>query len=200
MQYKRFNEKIITFSIIMIPLLTLFFGLRSSPFNYTLSMIGNWLGYFNFFIIWGIITSLFLVIAIYNIYRKFNFKNKRAIISLSFSSIFLILTVVTPMIPQEIITEELKRIFIFDFHFLFAFTFSFFLVLSLYLFSKYLSLVNHKLSLRSFRWLLITVGGSLIVLIIFGKNAMFQLFFFISLSIFLFILHFTKNINVENKK
>jgi uncharacterized membrane protein len=63
MQYKRFNEKIITFSIIMIPLLTLLFGLRESPFNYTLSMIGNWFGHFNIFIIWGIVTAILLIIS-----------------------------------------------------------------------------------------------------------------------------------------
>jgi hypothetical protein len=195
MQYKRFNEKIITFSIIMIPLLTLLFGLRESPFNYTLSMIGNWFGHFNIFIIWGIVTAILLIITISNIFNKFNFKNKKATIFLLLSGIFLILTVLTPMLPQEIVTQELRRWFIFNFHFLFAVIFSLFLVLSLYLFSKYLSSVNKKLSLRSFRWLLITVGGSIFTLFIFGKTGIFQLFFFICLSIFLLILHFTKNID-----
>jgi hypothetical protein len=194
MQYKRFNEKMITFSIIMIPLLTLFFGLRESPFNYTLSKIGNWFGHFNIFVTWGIITAILLLITIYDIYNKFHFKNKRAIFYLALASLFLVLTVITPMLPQEVVTQELRKWFIFNFHFLFAVIFSLFLIISLYLFTKYLSSINKKLSLRSFKWLLITVGGSLLILFFFGITGVFQLFFFISLSIFLLILHFTRNI------
>ena len=195
MYYKKFNEQIISFSIITVPILTLIFGLRKSPFDYTLSMIGNWYDYYTRFVLWGIITSILLFISIYHIYQSANFKNRKAIRFLILSVIFLVLTVLTPTISEEPIQKELREIFVFNFHGLFGFAFSFFLILSLYLFSMYLSSVDEKLSLKSFRWLLITVGGSIITLFIFGMTGIFEIFFFVSLSIFLFII----NIGIKKK-
>lgn len=195
MYYKKFNEQIISFSIITVPILTLIFGLRKSPFDYTLSMIGNWYDYYTRFVLWGIITSILLFISIYHIYQSANFKNRKAIRFLILSVIFLVLTVLTPTISEEPIQKELREIFVFNFHGLFGFAFSFFLILSLYLFSRYLSSVDEKLSLKSFRWLLITVGGSILTLFIFGMTGIFEIFFFVSLSIFLFII----NIGIKKK-
>lgn len=195
MYYKKFNEQIISFSIITVPILTLIFGLRKSPFDYTLSMIGNWYDYYTRFVLWGIITSILLFISIYHIYQSANFKNRKAIRFLILSVIFLVLTVLTPTISEEPIQKELREIFVFNFHGLFGFAFSFFLILSLYLFSRYLSSVDETLSLKSFRWLLITVGGSILTLFIFGMTGIFEIFFFVSLSIFLFII----NIGIKKK-
>lgn len=152
-------------------------------------MIGNWFGYYRSFILWGIITAILLSIAIINIYKKTNFQNKKAYRFLYYSMFFLILTVITPTGSNEPIEEELRNAFHINFHGIFGVLFSVFLIISLILFYRYLTLTNKKLSIRTSWWLFITVGGSLFTLFLFGMTGIFELFFFISLSIFLFIIN-----------
>jgi hypothetical protein len=109
------------------------------------------------------------------------------------------LTVLTPTIDNtfvendyEFVDYEIKNTFFFNFHNIFAFLFSLFLMFSLFLFSKYLSSYNKKIYLKSFNWFLITLGGSLLMLFLFGFTGIFELFFFISLSVFLLILNLFK--------
>ena len=78
LKHEQFKEDLILFSIIIVPLLTLLLGLRKSPFDYTLSMIGYWHGYKISFIIWGIITAVLLSFVVINIYKRTKFKNEKA--------------------------------------------------------------------------------------------------------------------------
>lgn len=56
-----FEEKWATLSILLIPLFTYLFGIKESPFKFTLSMIGNRLEARLEFIIWGIICGLIFI-------------------------------------------------------------------------------------------------------------------------------------------
>lgn len=196
MSNHRFNETLISFILFMIPVYTFFYAFKESPFNYTFSMIGNWFDYRINFIIWGVITAVLLLISIVHIYNNSRFNNKKAHNYLNLSMVFLILTVVTPSANDKSIYGPLSERFpFFNLHGIFGFIFGLFLLLSLFLFSKYLAAVNKEVSIRSIKLLLITVGGSLITLFIFGMTGIFELFFFLFLSIFLLITH--KNIRVD---
>ena len=196
MSNHRFNETLISFILFMIPIYTFFYAFKESPLNYTFSMIGNRFDYRINFIIWGVITAALLLISIVHIYNNSRFNNKKAHLYLNLAMVFLVLTVVTPSANDKSIYGPLSERFpFFNLHGIFGFMFGLFLLLSLFLFSKYLSAVNKEVSISSIRLLLITVGGSLATLFVFGMTGIFELFFFLSLSVFLLITH--KNIRVD---
>ncbi|NHB68729.1 hypothetical protein [Perlabentimonas gracilis] len=178
---QHFKNKEVTwlaiFAIIMIPLGTYLFGTKESPFYYTLSMIGNRLGYRLNFIIWGIVTGLLLTFFIIRLFVLKSFHNQRARRLLVWALVFLLLTVLIPSL------ERLPVLMIF--HILVAAGFAISLTLSLYLFIKHLSISDQKVYRWSILMFYLVVGGSLLMLFVFGMNGIFELFFFISLSIFL---------------
>ncbi len=185
------NRKIILFAFITIPIFTFILGISKSPFNYTFSMIGNWFNYRLEFIIWGILTGILLVIFLVHLFREANFRNKRSLRYAYASGFFLILSVLTPTKIKGPVEKALRG-FSFDLHLFWSLAFIVLLVFSLYSFSKYLASMNKKLSIKSLKFLLITVGGSMLFLTIFGMTGIFELFFFMSLVIYLLILE--KNI------
>lgn len=170
-----------TFAIVMIPLSTYLLGTKESPFYYSLSMIGNKSGYRLEFILWGIMTGLFLTFFIERLYALKSFDNPRARNLLISSLIFLVLTVLIPYMKDLKILSKIHNIT--------AAAFGICLTASLYLFIKYLSERDHKLYHWSMIMLYIIIGGSLGLLFLFGRTGVFELFFFFSLSIFLGILN-----------
>lgn len=197
MTTNKFNESLVSYALVTVPLYAVYFALKESPLDYTMSMIGNWFDNRINFIIWGIVTATLLLISIIHIYNKTKFENKKARHFAKLSMLFLILTVITPTAHNEVIYEELNQgLFYVNLHGIFGFMFGLFLLLSLFLFSKYLSVVNKEMSIKSIRLLLITVGGSIITLFIFGMTGIFELFFFLFLSAFLI----TTNMSVKRNK
>jgi hypothetical protein len=199
MKQKEFNEYLAIFAGISIPLFTILFATEKSPFQYTLSMIGNW---FDFddrvkFIIWGILTSTLLVIFIIHIFKKTRFKNERAYRFLYASGLLLMLSVLTPTITRQPIPKELRSLQL-GFHEIFGLLFAITLIISLYLFTRYLSSKEEEFSIKPLRALIITVGGSILVLTLFGMTGIFELFFFISLTVFLWIIEL--NTRKDTKK
>ena len=171
------------------------FGFSKSPFEYTLSMMGNYFGLderLNF-IIWGMITGALFVFYIRSLFRKASFNNRRANIWLSLSNIFLVLTVLTPSVKDKF--PIFTRL-----HFLYTVAFALSLVLSVTLFLFYLAEVNEEITQKSFLWGKIVIGGSALSLFIFGKNGIFELFFFISFSVYLLLLGVWLNKLDEFKK
>jgi hypothetical protein len=190
MNKKNFFERLLLFSIISIPLLTILFGTDQSPFKYTLSMMGNWFGSAERFefIIWGLFIATTLTLFLFKIYKETRFKNKKAYESLYLSTIFLMLTVIVPTAHREPIPMEMRKFLTFNIHNAFAIIFAIFLMLSIYYFMKYLSKKDKEISVKSIRYLLFTAGGSILLLTIFGMTGIFEIFFFLALSIFLIIL------------
>jgi hypothetical protein len=173
--------KLATFAIVMIPLSTYLLATKESPLYYSLSMIGNESGHRMEFILWGIMTGLFLTFFIERLYALKSFENPRARKLLIASLIFLLLTVLIPYMKDLKILSKIHNIM--------AAAFGFSLTASLYLFIKYLSERDQKLYHWSMIMLCIIIGGSLGLFFIFGRTGIFELFFFFSLSIFLGILN-----------
>lgn len=185
----KFARALALFSLIMVPCYAIFFGLQKSPFKYTFSMIGNWFGERSDFVVWGIVTALLLLFGIFSIYHGTSFKSPRAHYLLYASMLLLVLSVMTPTVDTEPLQNELRsKMFYLNLHGLFAALFAIFLLLSLFLFSRYLAAIDKKLSIHSVRWLLIVSGGSLLTLFLFGMSGIFEIFFFVSLSIFLMVV------------
>ena len=190
MKNKQVPEKLLLFSIISIPILTILFATDKSPFQYTLSMIGNWFGLETRieFILWGVLTATALTFFLFEIYKKTRFKNKKAHYLLYTSSLFLILSVLTPMVQKTPIPLALRSGFKLDLHATFAILFAIFLILSIYTFLKHLSKTKSNQSIKPAKYIMITSGGSIAMLTLFGTTGIFEIFFFISLSAFLIIL------------
>jgi len=177
-----FSGVMATLAIILVPLYTLWFGTRQNPMEYTLSMFANRFDQMTEFFIWSTVTGLLIAYYIFRLYGKVDFRNKKARHSLILSSIFLILTALTPAVEEvNALTHKL--------HFMFAAFFALFLFLSIYFFSRYLKSIDETVSRKSSRYLFLVVLGSSLVYLIFGDNAMFELFFFLSLSVFLIFLN-----------
>ncbi|MBN2852264.1 MAG: DUF998 domain-containing protein [Clostridia bacterium] len=169
------------FAIIVIPLFTIFLGTKRPPTKYTLSMIGNRFDYRFEYIIWGIVTGGLLVYYILYLFKRANYSNNKAKRFLIWSDVFLVLTVIIPAL------EEIMPVFAFM-HRFFAAAFGVSLVLSLYFFILYLSKGNNIVKRRYLMMLFMVVAGSVFSLFVFGNTGIFELFFFISISLYLIIL------------
>ncbi len=169
------------FAIVVIPVYTWLFGTRYSPLDYTLSMIGNKLGYRLNFIIWGTVTGLLLTFFVVRLYVLHSFNHPRARRLLILSLVFLILTVLIPAMEHLPILKKL--------HAVTAVAFGISLTLSLYLFIRYLASLNREVSIRSLWALYLVMGGSVMLFFLFGNTGIFEIFFFFSISIFLLLLN-----------
>lgn len=168
------------FAIIAIPLSTYILATNGSPFQYTLSMIGNKLWHRVQFIIRWIIIGTMLSFYILRLYLLGSFKNKKARKLLSRWITSLILTV---MIPATNNFPAWKKL-----HLITAIIFAICLITSLYLFTTTLQNHNKKAYRRSIGLLYTIIWWSLIMLFIFGNTGMFELFFFTMLTIFLIFM------------
>ncbi len=173
---------IIATTIILVT--TISFGTRESPLDYTLSMIGNRFDARLEFIAWGILTAGLLIIYVLHIFKLGAFKHKKARKYLIRSGAFLVLTVLTP--AMEEIWPIMHKL-----HAIWGALFGLSLVVSLYFFIKYLREFNEKLFSISFLLLMLSVGGSISLLFLFGNTGLFELFFFISISLVLLFLELT---------
>jgi putative effector of murein hydrolase LrgA (UPF0299 family) len=169
------------FSLVMIPLLTYLFATIESPFYYTFSKIGNVLGYRLNFILRGVFVGLMIVFFLLRLYVLHAFSDKNARGLLFLSLIFLLLTVAIPAVEH---LPMLKR-----FHALVAVSFALCLSISLYLFTVYLQQYSRKVYIWSLVILFVMVGGSLLMLLLFGMTGIFELFFFGALSVFFVFIH-----------
>ncbi len=168
------------FAIVFIPLSTYLFATRESPLEYTLSMTGNKLGYRLGFVIWGVVTGLLLTFYVIRLYILGSFHHRRARRLVIWSLVFLVLTVAIPAMEH---LPVLKRL-----HAISAVAFALCLMASLYLFIQHLEADKKSVSIRSMWMLYFVAGGSLLLFFVFGNTGIFELFFFFSLSIFLWLL------------
>lgn len=169
------------FALVFIPLFTYLFATHESPFEYTMSQIGNKLGYRFRFIVWGIVTGLLITFYVIRLFVLKSFHNRKARKLLVWSLIFLILTVLIPAMEHLPI---LKRL-----HAVAAVAFALCLMASLYLFIRHLESEHKKVSERSLWMLYLVVGGSVGLFFLLGNTGIFELFFFGSLTIFLGLLN-----------
>ena len=177
---RRYLNYLAAFALIAIPLFTWLFGTRESPLDYTLSMIGNKLGYRINFITWGVAVGLLLTFFLIRLYVLKSFRNPRARRLLVWSFIFLVLTVVIPAVEHLPILKKL--------HALAAVAFGLSLSASLYMFIRFLHSIDEKVSIKSMWMLLTVVLGSILLYFFVGNTGVFELFFFFSITLFLLLL------------
>ena len=177
----RLGGLLATIAIILIPVYTIFFGFKQNPFTYTFSMIGNQFEQMTEFIIWGAITGGLLVFFIGWLFKQAAYKDKKARRMLIWSNVFLVLCVATPAIKE--IDPVLHK-----FHALWGALFGILLCMSVYFFVRHLIETNKKISPKALMYFNIVIFGSMGCLLIFGNTGVFELFFFITLSIFLMVL------------
>lgn len=180
----KFEDRFAIISTLIISVITVSFGTRESPFDYTLSMIGNRFDARLEFIVWGVITAVLLTLYVLHIFMLGAFKNEKARKHLIWSGIFLILTVLIPAI------EELWPI-LHKLHAICGALFGLSLVASIYYFIKYIKVFDEKLFSISFLLLMLSAGGSVLLLFLFGNTGLFEIFFFISICLVLLFLAFT---------
>jgi asparagine N-glycosylation enzyme membrane subunit Stt3 len=111
-RFQKFLEQKDIIAAVLITILTILIAIDKSPFQYSLSMIGNWFSAADRvkFLIWGFIVSLLLVWLILQVYKRAKFKNKKARNLLFLAGIFLILTVIIPTASREPIPKELRMV------------------------------------------------------------------------------------------
>nr|MBI1231362.1 hypothetical protein [Cytophagales bacterium] len=175
-----FMRYLALFSLVTIPLYTYLFATKESPLYYTMSMIGNTQEYRWAFIIWGSVTAVLISFYVYRLYVLKAFRNRKANKLLIASLVFLVATVVIPAVEAMPFLKQL--------HAVVAVFFALSLTASLYLFIRYLAAINEDISVRS-TWMLLTILGiSIGLYFLLGNTGIFELFFFFSLSVFLFLL------------
>lgn len=180
------------FALISIPVVAYLFWTTASPFDYTFSMIWNRLWHRLDFILWWFFTWLMLTFYLFRLYVMESFKNKKALKFLLWSFVFLLLTVVVPAVETEQLTKRL--------HTLLALAFFVNLMISLYLFILYLQKTDTKRYTLSMWLFLFIVIWSLAMLFIFWMTWIFELFFFWSLSISLFLISILYKNRIDSKK
>lgn len=178
----------IRISIMSLLLFTLIFtavyGTLENPFRYTLSNIGNLFTYREFFIIWGIVTGIAIQSSSIALFKLEKYTNKIHFNFIIYGSIFLILTAIIPAV---------KAVFPFwhTIHVLTSAFYALFVILGLAPFVLKVSKENPRLQKVISIWLIIILGGAILSLIIFGMSAIFELWFIVTITIFLMYLSMT---------
>lgn len=175
-----YTGNLVASALILIPLGTHLFGLKRSPFHFTLSMIGNTVGNRLRFVLWGIVTAALLGFSIISLFRAARYHGERGLRLLRLSVLLLVVTVLTPLLEGMPVLGAM--------HNFFGAAFGISLVACLSLFIRYLAHVQKKISLRSRSLLHFTVAGSLSMLFLFGITGVFELFFFSSVTLLLLVL------------
>jgi hypothetical protein len=160
---------------------TFIYGTLENPFSYTLSNIGNFFNYRLLFIIWTIISGTAIEIGFITLVKLENYKDKQTVVYLYLATFFLIATGLIP---------ALKEIYPF-WHWMHVATsvlLSLFYTLSVIPFSLWISKENPRLRRIVFYWLLVIWVGSIAMIIIFQHSAMFEIWFFASMILYVLYL------------
>ncbi len=169
-------------SVVTVPVYTIIFGTKESPFDYTLSNIGNFFDYNTSFILWGIVTGTCLAGYLLYTFTKLDYKNRKAKRYLISSNVFLFLTVITPAI------KDIMPFWHFM-HVIYSGLFALFLIVSIMLFVQYFSEVNKRLGKLAYSLLTATVAIPVLTLFFMGLNGVVEILFFICISVFLLVLN-----------
>lgn len=176
--------RILVMSFLLFALVfTIIFGTLESPFDYTLSNIGN---HFNseyrlLFIIWSLTCALAIQFAIIALIRLEEYKSKTCTVFVALATVSLIATGIIPAVLEDqpfwhavhTITSGLTALF---------------LLLSIIPFVRFVSRENPRLRIVIAVWLGIVWLGSIFLLIFLGKSGIFEIWFFVSNILFLLYL------------
>ncbi|MGD9909720.1 MAG: hypothetical protein AB7U79_03845 [Candidatus Izemoplasmatales bacterium] len=167
--------------LVLALIVTTIYGTLENPLSYTLSNIGNFFDYRVFFIVWAILTGLAIQSSILALFRLEKYHKKAKYTFVLISVIFLVLTALTPALKDVYPFWHLL-------HTLFAGLHALFLLLSVVPFTNYVARENPRLRQTLYTWEVIIWGGAILTLLIIGKSAIFELWFFVSMILFLLYL------------
>lgn len=181
---KQRKARILVMSFLIFALVfTIIFGTLESPFDYTLSNIGNHFNsdYRAMFIIWALICAFAIQSAIIALIKLEEYKSKYCLTFVGLATASLIATGIIPAVLEEnpfwhalhTITSGLTALF---------------LLLSLVPFVLYVSRENPRLRIVIGIWLVVVWAGSIMMLIFLGKTGLFEIWFFVSNILFLLYL------------
>ncbi len=179
---KQRQIRMIVMSVLLLALIvTVIYGTLEDPIRYTLSNIGNFFTYRWFFILWATLTGLAIQVSIIALFKLENYQNKSKYFFVGLSVAFLILTAWIPAI---------KSVYPFwhIIHTIFAFFHALFLLLAILPFTTFVARANPRLRKIISVWEIIIWGGGVMSLLIIGHSAIFELWFFISMIVFLLYL------------
>lgn len=181
-QIKRQRMYIISYLIFAL-VLTIAFGTLQDPLRYTLSNIGNRFGWGPriMFIIWALISGSAIEVSFIYIMKLIRYSDRLAYMFIGLTSASIILTGIVPALKNEFP-------FWHTFHFISSGSIAFFFLFALIpLIKKIISLIPECKHLI-YIWMGIIWAGSISVLILFKWSAMFEIWFFVTIILFLIYL------------
>ncbi|MFW5889405.1 MAG: hypothetical protein ACOCUD_03395 [Bacillota bacterium] len=182
-QIKKQRMYIISYLLFAL-VLTLAFGTLEDPFIYTLSNIGNRFGWGPriLFIIWSVVSGSAIEIAFIYIMRLINYNDKKCQMFIGLTTASIIITSLIPALQEELP-------FWHTIHVGTSLLIGLFFFLAMLPFIKYLFTVIPQYKKLIYFWLFIIYPGSFTMLYFFSITAMFEIWFFV--SIILFLLYMT---------
>jgi hypothetical protein len=162
-------------------LLTFVFGTLENPFTYTLSNIGNFFNYRHVFIIWAIVSGVAIETAMIALFKLEKYKDRNTYIYVYLATFFLIATAIIPALKETY--PVLHYI-----HLITSVLLSIFYTLAVIPFSIWISKENPRLRRIITIWLMVIWAGSISMVIIYRHSAMFELWFFATMILFLIYL------------
>ncbi|MBU0996540.1 MAG: hypothetical protein KKE16_00680 [Firmicutes bacterium] len=179
---KQRRTRILVMSVLLVALVsTSVFGTLENPLEYTLSNIGNFFSYRWLFIVWAMVTGISIQISVLALFRLEEYYKKISYVYVGISAAMLVLTAIVP---------ALKDIYPFwqIVHTVFSGLHALFLLLAIAPFLKRTSDENPRLKQIINVWLIVIWGGGVLTMLILGKSAIFELWFFIGMILFLLYL------------
>ena len=177
--------------IVILLLITVFYGTLQNPFTNTFSRIGNYYGYRGLYIIWAILVGVCLQTTSILLFKLTGYNKKWAFWALSLTSFFIIITAIIPSFKE-------KWLFLHALHKWTTFLFVMSMVAAFHPFLVWLSRKIPRLKALIRNWQLLILGGSLTSLLIQGQTGIFELWFFLGLGtlmIYLCWILFTEKID-----
>lgn len=183
-QLKRQRTFIITYLLFAL-VLTIAFGTLQDPLRYTLSNIGNRFGWGPriMFIIWALISGSAIEISFIYIMKLIKYSDRLTYMFIGLTSASIIFTGIVPALKNEFPLWH-------TLHFITSGSIAFFFFFAIVpLIKKIISLIPEYKTLI-FIWMGVIWAGSITVLILFKWSAMFEIWFFVTIILFLIYLTF----------
>ena len=181
-QLKKQRTMIISYLLFAL-VLTIALGTLQDPFRYTLSNIGNRFGWKPrlMFIIWAFISGTAIEITFIYIMRLIHYSNRSTYKFIGLTSLSIILTGLVPALKNEFPLWHMI-------HFFTSGSIAFFFLLAVIPLIRKILLIIPESKIYIYIWLGVIWAGSITVLILFKWSAMFEIWFFVTIILFLIYL------------
>jgi len=179
---KQRRIRTLTMSLLILSLIfTFVYGTLENPFTYTLSNIGNFFDYRYLFIIWAILSGLSIEGTMITLIRMESYEDKWTYLFLYLATFFLIATGIIPALQDEYPFWHWMHV---STSVLLAICYT----ASVIPFSLWISKENPRLRRIIGIWIITIWAGSILMIIFYQHSALFEIWFFASMIVFLLYL------------